>query len=406
MALSYIERRPELHIGHLSPSTRIFDYISKAVDDVSILENVEFISYQRLHRMTEQELLGLQFDVIFLDEYHRCGAKLWQIAIRKLVENNPKAILIGLSATPIRYLDSTTKGIRDMTKELFNSSVAHQYTLSQAISDGILPKPMYVLADIEQRDILAAAEKRYEEMKKEGISANFTLTLAECIDEMRRNIQNAEGVEEIFEKYLPRNAKLIVFCRGYEHMKEVNKSIKEWMGSSEVHSYVCKANDLDYDADEQLSEFKEDKSDCVRLLYTVDMLNEGVHIDDLTGVVMLRPTASPNVYLQQIGRCLASGKSAVQPIVFDLVNNYQRARVKESDGTRNVLNAELGQYRDRNGESSDRFDLLDFRVSDSVLNFSKVAERFNNMTSNTRDEQWMEMFLKLKEEYQNKGEKA
>ena len=49
------------------------------------------------------------------------------------------------------------------------------------------------------------------------------------------------------------------------------------------------------------------------------------------GVVMLRPTISPIVYLQQIGRCLAcSSDGSTSPVIFDLVNNYESARVEES----------------------------------------------------------------------------
>lgn len=61
------------------------------------------------------------------------------------------------------------------------------------------------------------------------------------------------------------------------------------------------------------------------------MLNEGIHIKDVDGVVMLRPTISPIVYLQQIGRCLAcSSDGSTSPVIFDLVNNYESARVEES----------------------------------------------------------------------------
>jgi hypothetical protein len=52
------------------------------------------------------------------------------------------------------------------------------------------------------------------------------------------------------------------------------------------------------------------------------MLNEGVHVDNIDGVILLRPTVSPILYLQQIGRSLASGKEK-QPLIFDIVNNFE-----------------------------------------------------------------------------------
>ena len=51
------------------------------------------------------------------------------------------------------------------------------------------------------------------------------------------------------------------------------------------------------------------------------MLNEGVHVDDVDGVILLRPTVSPIIYLQQIGRALSAG-SRKTPVIFDLVNNF------------------------------------------------------------------------------------
>lgn len=51
------------------------------------------------------------------------------------------------------------------------------------------------------------------------------------------------------------------------------------------------------------------------------MLNEGIHVDDVDGVILLRPTVSPIIYLQQIGRALSAGNKN-QPVIFDLVNNF------------------------------------------------------------------------------------
>ena len=55
------------------------------------------------------------------------------------------------------------------------------------------------------------------------------------------------------------------------------------------------------------------------------MLNEGLHIDGVEAVILLRKTSSPNIHYQQIGRCLASGNTD-SPIIFDLVNNFTNIR--------------------------------------------------------------------------------
>ena len=53
-----------------------------------------------------------------------------------------------------------------------------------------------------------------------------------------------------------------------------------------------------------------------------DMLNEGIHTPDVSGVILFRPTVSPTVYKQQIGRALSCG-SAQTPLILDVVNNVE-----------------------------------------------------------------------------------
>ena len=69
-------------------------------------------------------------------------------------------------------------------------------------------------------------------------------------------------------------------------------------------------------------EFKADNSNHLKLLYCIDMLNGGVHVDDIDGVILLRPTVSPIIYMQQIGRCLAAGDTE-KPVIFDMVDNFE-----------------------------------------------------------------------------------
>lgn len=73
--------------------------------------------------------------------------------------------------------------------------------------------------------------------------------------------------------------------------------------------------------DREFRKFKKDNSEHLKLLFCIDMLNEGVHVDDVDGVILLRPTVSPIIYLQQIGRALSAG-SGKTPVIFDLVNNF------------------------------------------------------------------------------------
>lgn len=90
------------------------------------------------------------------------------------------------------------------------------------------------------------------------------------------------------------------------------------------------------DNSKAFSEFKADDSAHLKLLYCIDMLNEGVHVDDIDGVILLRPTVSPIIYMQQTGRGLSAGGSG-SPVIFDLVDNF------ESLYSIDVLRAEIDE---------------------------------------------------------------
>ena len=78
-------------------------------------------------------------DLIILDEFHRCGAPEWEDGVKNLLSRNPDAKILGLSATPVRYLDNE----RNMADELFSGNIASEITLASAIAQGYLKTPEY-----------------------------------------------------------------------------------------------------------------------------------------------------------------------------------------------------------------------------------------------------------------------
>lgn len=82
---------------------------------------------------------------------------------------------------------------------------------------------------------------------------------------------------------------------------------------------IYTANYNDPENSKAFRDFKADMSRHLKLLYCIDMLNEGVHVDDIDGVILLRPTVSPIIYMQQIGRCLSAGNTQTP----DRVDNFE-----------------------------------------------------------------------------------
>ena len=249
-----------------------------------------------------QDLLP-NFDYILIDEFHRAGALQWEYKVKKLLEDNPDAKAVGFSATPER-MDG-----KDM-RALFNNDVASEMQLSTAIIDGLLPLPKYWLGKVEidkvDKDGLPIEKKKRKKMHP---------TVA------KRHLEAGEGLREIFrDALIPENAthgKFIVFCRTIRNTRRMVKASEEWFDwVDEVHRYEMHSQDRDGYGD-----FVRDDSDSLRLLFVVDMLTEGVHLDDLDGVFMIRPTESMRIYFQQLGRALAVTTRREHPIILDVVSN-------------------------------------------------------------------------------------
>ena len=119
-----------------------------------------------------------------------------------------------------------------------------------------------------------------------------------------------------------RDGKYIVFCAGLDHMNEMADKAKEWFAKVDSEPHIYKAYSNDPATSKAFSAFKADVSKHLKLLYSIDMLNEGIHVDDIDGVILLRPTVSPIIYKQQIGRALSAGKKS-NPVIFDIVLNIE-----------------------------------------------------------------------------------
>lgn len=394
VALAFIERRPNNSFLYLAPSTHIFNQLKHHAGHTDVLLHTTMMTYQKLCLLHEDELGKLEPDYIILDEFHRCGADDWGSAVDHLLALYVECFLIGFTATPVRYLDKA--GTRDMSEELFHGSIASYYTLQDAINDKVLPVPHYVLGDILMNERVSSLETALTQVASYGRARTAGYSLLESL---KRNMAEAQGIDEIFKCHMPnRFAKLIVFCRNLEHIAQCREDMHRWLGpGKKIREYVCRSDEKA--ADIELNAFAGDNErNAIRLLYCVDMLNEGIHIKDVDGVVMLRPTISPIVYLQQIGRCLAcSSDGSTSPVIFDLVNNYESARVEES-GQR-VFNIEFSHHPS-SGKGKNM--PIPFYMSGVPTQFEAILEKFDHLF--TRAGRWDFCYSILQEFYHEYGQ--
>lgn len=394
IAFKWVEDNPDGRFVWLSPSENIFDTQLENVKRVSGFEpkNVTFLTYARLMYMSEEEIMALAPTHAVLDEFHRAGAEHWESNVRRLLEAFPDMKALGLSATPVRYLDRQ----RDMSEELFDGCVADTMSLGEAIARGILPAPKYVVSlytfDRESGGYDDAFRAYRNRIRKS--SAAVRAQAEDVLEQLRRALEKSTGLEKVFSKHLKRG-KYLAFCASVAHMGEMVEKAPAWFGGvdAEPRVYTVWADSPTARRDYQA--FMADDSDHLRLLFCVDMFNEGIHVADVDGVILFRPTISPIIYKQQIGRALSAMKGGV-PLVIDAVNNFENLFSISS------VQAEMAEIVNfyRNNRREDEIVVDSFEIVDEVRECRALINRLEETLSLS----WESMYECAKAYYQAHGD--
>ena len=277
-------------------------------------KNVIFRTYAS---MMKGKNLRFDYDLIILDEFHRAGADEWGKGVEIMLKSNPTAKLLGTSATAIRYLDNE----RNMADELFDGEVVSSLQLRNAIDLGIIPEPTYVASLYSFSETYLAMKNKI--MTCKGKTEDEKMRAMRKLNGIAHNWKNAQGVGLIMRKYLDKNIKrIIVFCSKVERAAKARTILAPWLASAGFKR--MRFYNIDYKEkhlEREMADFQEDNFEGVKVAISVNMLNEGVHIPYVDAVVMMRSTVSPNIILQQIGRCLTAKKTGHKPVIIDLVNN-------------------------------------------------------------------------------------
>lgn len=230
------------------------------------------------------------FDYIVIDETHRAGAATYQ----KIMQYFQPKFLLGMTATPER-----TDGF-DIFKE-FDYNIAYEIRLHQALEEEMLcPFHYYGVTDISVNGQVL------EE------NANFSL------------LTSSERVERIIEKArfygcddgLVRG---LVFCRSIEECNTLSIEFNS-RGFQTVSLVGSSSEDERASAIRRLE--SENPSEKLDYIFTVDIFNEGVDIPKINQVIMLRPTQSAIVFVQQLGRGLRKIDEKEYLTVIDFIGNY------------------------------------------------------------------------------------
>lgn len=261
-------------------------------------KDVIFASVATLGRasyLNEKYFAPDYFDYLVIDEFHHAVNDQY----RRIVDYFKPKFLLGLTATPER-LDGRN------IYEICDYNVPYEISLKDAINKGMLvPFHYYGIYDDTDYSGLHIVRGRYDER--------------ELNETYIGNVHRHDLIYKYYCKYGSRKA--LGFCCSREHAEEMAKEFSaRGIPSAAVYS---NGN----------GEFSEDRASAIRMLtdgeikviFSVDMFNEGVDIPSVDTVMFLRPTESPIVFLQQLGRGLRKSMGKEFLNVLDFIGNYEKA---------------------------------------------------------------------------------
>ncbi len=250
------------------------------------------------------------FDCIIIDEAHHVSANTYQ----KIMKHFTPDLWLGMTATPDKR-DDNIEGRN--VYEIFDHQIAYEIRLQQAMEEDLLCPFHYF--GIKDLDIIS------DENITGQISADKFNQLTS--EERVRNI-----IEQItYYGYSGNRVKGLIFCSRIEESEMLSKKFNGTINPNTGKLFRTIALNGNASEEERQSAFdrlamEEDEAtdDCTPLdyIFSVEILNEGVDIVEVNQVVMLRPTQSPIVFIQQLGRGLRKADYKEYVVILDFIGNY------------------------------------------------------------------------------------
>ena len=484
--INQLEETKHAKILYLAPNNYILDQLKRIISKnyrTSITENNEDIVRKTFPNLTlatysyltkgnnADDIINDNYDLIVLDELHRTGANEWGKQLNELLKHQ-KAKVLGITATPERDMDK-----RDMSEELAKNygytdddileekHLSYNMNLLEAIQRGIIHNPNVINCEyaLSKDGSLDELELKIEDITDENLKSEKRKEY----ENLRREVESSNGIEQILKDNLKSDGKYIVFIpitknndgkyintesnevitdsqaqrmiKSYQDLMqqflfsgeylETNKDrlttiynkinnninldeseitylnneknnillltslhidnrpsalqslindmaskIIEYMNwetlidskiisiinakmKHKVESYNMISDNNKGQNDKNLADFNSSQSPKKKFMFVMDMLNEGVHVNKIDGIIWFRALNenSKILFLQQLGRCISAigedNKDNI-PTVIDLVNNTLKVDIlkgvkKEQRDLSKLI--EIAEWIDRNG---------------------------------------------------------
>ncbi|WP_294354562.1 DEAD/DEAH box helicase [uncultured Clostridium sp.] len=253
-----------------------------------------FATIQTMERNLENFKCN-EFDYIIIDEAHHCTSPTYEKVLKYF---KPK-FLLGMTATPERC----DKG--DIF-EVFDNNVPVEIRLNEALENElIVPFHYFGITDIEEVNLEGVKAENIPEIAKR-LMINSRVDF--IIDKM--NFYGFDGTKQ----------RTIGFCINKEHAHYMAEKFRE----KGINSIALTSENSIEERAKYIKKL-EDINDSLNVIFTVDIFNEGVDIPSINQVLMLRPTNSPVIFIQQLGRGLRKHDNKEFLTVLDFISNHNRA---------------------------------------------------------------------------------
>ena len=267
--------------------------------------NYVFATVQTLNR--DDHLTKYQpndFDCIILDEAHHSSAATYQ----KVMNYFKPKLWLGMTATPDKR-DDDMEG-RNIY-EIFHYQIAYEIRLQQAMEENMLcPFNYFGISDISTVDDKQLKSRKMTEGDFNQLTSD---------ERVRHIIEQAE-----YYGYSGDRVKGLIFCSRIDESEELSQKFNA-AGYRTIALNGSASEEERMNAFERLAMDEADATEGMQPLdyiFSVEILNEGVDIVEVNQVIMLRPTESPIVFIQQLGRGLRKAEGKEYVVILDFIGNY------------------------------------------------------------------------------------
>lgn len=231
------------------------------------------------------------FDYIIIDETHRAGTNSYL----KILNYCQPQFLLGMTATPER-----TDGFD--IYQLFDHNIAYEIRLNQAMQENLLcPFHYFGITDITVDD---------QEINDNSIFNDLTT------DARVTHIIN----QSQYYGFSGERLRGLIFCSHIEEAQILSQKFNE----RGFHTIALSGKDSQETRTNAIHKLEQkERSTGLDYIFTVDIMNEGIDIPAINQIIMLRPTKSAIIFVQQLGRGLRKYPQKDYVVILDFIGNYQ-----------------------------------------------------------------------------------